>query len=471
MPCLPRIVLLVAALACASALACDGSGGSSSAPVEIVPTPTIVPEGEPAPVLSLRILEVDGASGAGFFRPGDRLGVVFRLEHEDGSPWALEEMSEGLALVSGPTFRYQRVALPVDDVVARGVQRPDGSIRYELQSALPDVYAPPANDTASFGENDGELTGQPLLDGTYTLGLSFVWAYTVEGEAYRRIAEGTFDFPVGDGAGALRARAVTTQQNCERCHLVLTAHDGRHLSLGVCLLCHTVGSEDLNDPSIEGGTPGVTVDSRVLFHKLHSGRALPSVQGIGVNPDGTRNFDSGPRPYRIVGADGSVRDFSAIGFPAFPNRAQPMPRDQNWSSLTAEQRAQDLATRQGISSCFVCHGDPDGDGPIEAPEQGDLIHSQASRLACGACHDDIDWTQFYFVNGGMPAQLDDSGCAACHVEFENEIQTERAHVHPLRDPETSSSRAARPDDMSAVFRERGESRLLPPFAGAGKGVR
>src|SRR6185295_4837132 len=128
------------------------------------------------------------------------------------------------------------------------------------------------------------------------------------------------------GASAVFApRALVGQENCERCHVSLRYHEGRFTSVSVCLLCHTSGAEDANDPAVAGGTPGVSIDSRVLFHKLHAGRSLPSVNGVTTRQNGSRNYGATPVPLRYARANGEVRDFSDVGFPAMPNRVSPMP--------------------------------------------------------------------------------------------------------------------------------------------------
>jgi hypothetical protein len=59
---------------------------------------------------------------------------------------------------------------------------------------------------------------------------------------------------------------VTDEANCNRCHVALEAHGGRRRDLTQCLMCHTAGAEDANDPAVLSGTPGVSIESRVLFH-------------------------------------------------------------------------------------------------------------------------------------------------------------------------------------------------------------
>jgi len=382
------------------------------------------------------ILELTGASGAnGVFRVGDRVGVRFTLTKEDGSPWRLDELAGGEALLSGPTFNYQRV-LPARDVLASTRRNADGSWTHVFAEPLPAVFAPPYNDSPSFDADDGEHAGEALLDGTYTVGLWFAWDYTVLGTPYRQVGETTRDFLLGDAAGGLAPRTVSSRDNCNVCHVDLRAHGGRHRDYTMCLLCHTAGAEDANDPAVLGGTPGVTVDARVFFHALHNGRYLPSVLGVATKLDGSRDYAAGPRPYRLVSGDGTVHDYSETGWPVMPNRVLPMPEDLGYTALSPAEKELEDRMRGGVVACSVCHGDPDGDGPLGAPPDGDTIYFQQTRKACGSCHDDVDWDRPYVAqNQEMPPQPDDSLCFFCHdSRFGGALAATDGHRHPLADP-------------------------------------
>jgi hypothetical protein len=435
-----REVALAAALALLAA-SCDGGSGGGSAPPPRPPEPedTSLTRFDDAPGVVVAITSVSGASGAdGSFRPGDALAVRFRLEKSDGSRWGLAEMGESSALVSGPSFNYQRVIAERTDVVERAVAHADGSFTYRFAAPIPAVYLPPYNDTPSFGPLDGELAGEPLLAGTYTVGLSFVWTYTVEGQTFHDAGEAAADFRFG-GAPALLHREVTRQDNCNQCHVSLRAHESKRRDVALCVLCHTSGAEDANHPALAGGTPGASIEMRVMVHKIHSGRHLPSVLGVGVDALGNVVHGLPPEPYLLADPATGVHDYSQVGFPVFPDRSAPMPRDFGHSALAPAARAAEDAVRSGVTRCAVCHGDPDGSGPLGEPAQGGLVLAQPTRRACGACHDDVDWSKSYFANQQeMPPQPDDSSCYQCHTPdgmgFYSPLAVEDAHLHPLLEP-------------------------------------
>jgi hypothetical protein len=431
----------IALLAALIAAACDGGGGGRHRrpPEPPPPEDTVLDPREDAPGVVVTIVSVGGASGAdGQFRAGDRVRVRFELEKRDGSPWGMAEMVRSSALVSGPSFNYQRVIAEQTDVVARAQAHADGSFTYEFADPIPAAYLAPYNDTPSFDEFHGELAGQPLLAGTYTVGLSFAWDYTVEGVTHHDVGEAAFDFLLG-GASALAHREVTKQENCERCHVSLRAHGGLRRSVAMCVLCHTSGAEDLNDPAFAGGTPGTSIDFKVINHKIHNARHLPSVNGVGLNPDGTLDYTAARRPYVLVDSVLGARDYSDVGFPAWPSRTVPMPKDFDHTSLSAAEQAIEDAVRTGVVSCFACHGDPDGAGPMTEPAQGSLVYAQPTPHACQACHDDVDFFRDYRVNQQvMPAWPDNSACAFCHEPgggpFFSPLAVRDAHLHPLLDP-------------------------------------
>jgi hypothetical protein len=428
-----RIALVFLALV---ACGCDGDDGGAGAPGPpgLGPPPSRdLPLGEPAPGIVARVVGVAGGSlGNGAFSPGDHLSVRFELEQQDGTPWDVAEMDTARALVSGPTFNYQRVLAEVSDVAQSAVHNSDGTWTYTFASPLPAAYLPPLNDSPDLGLESGELTGQALLDGTYTVGIYFAWDYTVGGVDERDAGDATFDFVLGASA-TLEPREVVTTEHCNRCHDSLRFHGGQRRATTLCLLCHTAGAEDR--PSAQDPTPGATIDFRVMVHKIHNGGHLPSVHGVTTDASGARDYSATPMPYRLVGFNGSVHDYSEVEFPAWPNVNEPMPRDLGYTALGSSERAQEDTLRGGVTSCYLCHGDPDGDGPLAEPAQGELAYHQPSRAACASCHDDWLPEHPYTANGAtMPAQLDDATCRNCHTASGSSLSVRDGHLHPLLDP-------------------------------------
>ncbi|MEK6374902.1 MAG: OmcA/MtrC family decaheme c-type cytochrome [Acidobacteriota bacterium] len=171
---------------------------------------------------------------------------------------------------------------------------------------------------------------------------------------------------------------IREASSCNNCHDPLSAHGGSRQDVKLCVLCHS--------PQTSDAQTGNTVDFKVMIHKIHYGRNLPSVKA------GT--------PYRIYGNQNSIHDYSTVGFPQDPR------------------------------NCVSCH---EGTDPANKPAQGHSWNTLPSRDSCGACHDDVDWT----TGANHPAgpQADDNTCATCHVpesgtEFDASIKG--AHTIPYR---------------------------------------
>ncbi len=436
------VVLSASVLALVAA--CSGGSSGAGLPADPADEPTALAATDSAPGVVLAILSASGGSNPdGSFRPGDRVTLHFTLQKHDGTRWNLHEMHANAALVSGPSFNYQRVIAEQADLVERAVEQSDGSWLYTFADALPASYLAPLHDSPAFGALEGELAGEALLDGTYTAGLALCWDYTVDGTPFRDSGNAVIDVRLG-GSAVLAPRELVRQENCDRCHVSLRYHEGRFTNVTLCLLCHTSGAEDANDPGVAGGTPGTSIDFRVLVHKLHDARHLPSVLGVTTLADGTRDYGAAPRPLVYAREDGSSVDLSTLGFPVWPNRTLPTLKDHGYSSLPLVAQALEDQIRTGVTNCTVCHGDPDGAGPLSAPAQGDAAYGEPSEQSCGSCHDDIVWSYPYVSNQtgttppGMPAQTDSSSCKTCHSPFDPDgasggLTVGGGHLHPLLD--------------------------------------
>ena len=147
-------------------------------------------------------------------------------------------------------------------------------------------------------------------------------------------------------------RSVVTTDACNQCHDPLIGHGGSRLKVELCIMCHT--------PQTINPDTQLTMDMKVLIHKIHMGSSLPSVKA------GT--------PYRIWHR-GAWSDFSTVVFP------------------------------QDVRNCTTCHA--------AGATQADNWKTNPSAAACGSCHDDVNFaTGQNHVN--LP-QIDDNQCKNCHT--------------------------------------------------------
>jgi len=206
---------------------CEGDRGSSGEQGRqgtTAPTRTELTRHEDLPGVVVAIPRIAPGSGpGGNLQAGALLSVTFTVEKSDGTELPLGELDYGGILAAGPTSNYQPILARATDLRSASVENADGSYTYTFATPIPSTYLPPLNDSASFGLGDGELQGQPLLPGTYTVGIEAYKNYTVEGAGYRDAGNATSDFLLGI-ATALSHREVVKVENCNQCHVELRAH-------------------------------------------------------------------------------------------------------------------------------------------------------------------------------------------------------------------------------------------------------
>jgi OmcA/MtrC family decaheme c-type cytochrome len=229
---------------------------------------------------------------------------------------------------------------------------------------------------------------------------------TILGVAY--VSNAVFDF-VPSGGHAPAVREVVRTQDCNTCHDPLEAHGGTRRDVRLCITCH---STQITDPATGVRSPHIDPDTGhnigfpELIHKIHRGENLPSVEA------GT--------PYQIIGFMQGVTDFSHVAFP------------------------------QDIRNCDKCHG---------GAAQGEWFMTRPSRLACGSCHDDVNFASGENHGGGP--QPNDGSCSACHLPqtgHEFDLSVAGSHVIPAH---SSQVPGVRFEIVSVTSHETGAPTVAP----------
>jgi OmcA/MtrC family decaheme c-type cytochrome len=166
-------------------------------------------------------------------------------------------------------------------------------------------------------------------------------------------ASTTFNF-VPNGAKVTHTRDVIETSSCNQCHEQLSAHGGSRRGVNLCVMCHTPQNVDPNT--------GNTVDFKSFIHRIHMGSSLPSVVAGGT--------------FAITTSFG-VSNYSTVIDPSSAQR------------------------------CEVCHQQTTG------AAQATAFLTNPTRVACGSCHDDVNFATGANHPGGF--QTDDTQCVQCHI--------------------------------------------------------
>jgi OmcA/MtrC family decaheme c-type cytochrome len=171
-----------------------------------------------------------------------------------------------------------------------------------------------------------------------------------------------------DGGEAMPRRQVVDRELCNTCHSALALHGGIRQNTEYCVLCHnpTATDEAVRPAEV---MPPEPIDFRVLIHQIHRGN------------------ERDQKPYIVYGFQGSIHDFTEVGFPG------------------------DLAR------CETCHlpGTYDmaqtaGSQPTVITQAGEMVETiWPIQAVCTACHDSTA------AAGHAELQTTTSGIETCEV--------------------------------------------------------
>ena len=317
--------------------------------------------------------------------PDDRRPLI-KLTIKDGSGHALDRtggMTPGAVSVNFVLAHLSTADGSVGEYVPYNTASVNGATVENTPPALASALQPRAENNGTWTEldpNAGTYSyrfNQVLpenYDKTKTHTLALYASRTYQAVAY--VANPIKHFRP-DGMEVTEKREVVSSAACNKCHNTLREHGGSRRELGLCITCHVGGMADPES--------GNSLEMSQMIHKIHSGRRLPSVVA------GT--------PYKIIGFNNSVHDYSEINFP------------------------------QALQNCATCH----------QGQNGDHWKTALNRAACNGCHDRVSYltpapTGYTLHTGGQ--QTTDTLCANCHAEGMGPIATlesDVVKVHKRRD--------------------------------------
>jgi len=381
--------LLLASLGALS-WGCNGDSDSDKPPV---PTVTATATSVPTPTATIALpapgagLQSSIRSAAVASDPLGQVTVDFTLTDAAGAP-----LTPSLGATQDPTRARVRFTIAHIESVSGGGENPNTFTRY-----INDVRR-----TRPGYDSNGVLSVLDLRAGLYRYTFNTKLpadydrstTYTIGMQVDRNVGGRSIglnpvhDFVPNGGTVVLREGATTEQ--CNSCHAPLIAHGSRR-EVRLCLTCHTYDSVD---------EKGRSVDMGVMVHKIHRGKALPSVAD--GEPGATYAIYSSFAREDVVFAEkkenGAV---TGVGFP------------------------------RNIANCGVCHS---------AGATAEFHAQKPAAAICTSCHDDVN-PSLVDTAAGAPGTkhfgrgYPDGQCSACHsanMSQEFDVSVPGAHVIPER---------------------------------------
>jgi hypothetical protein len=180
----------------------------------------------------------------------------------------------------------------------------------------------------------------------------------------------TFDF-VPDGSAVTETRNIVETAACTQCHgEEFRSHGGDRLSVENCVTCHNPAGTDAQG--------GETLDMQVMIHRIHAGGELATIPGddgiVWDDPATPEDEHADNGEYAIWGDRDTKHEWWKVEFPAV------------------------------ISNCMKCHQETGGDH--------ENWKNNPNRVACGSCHNNVDFATGTNHGGGV--QANDNSCTTCH---------------------------------------------------------
>lgn len=178
-----------------------------------------------------------------------------------------------------------------------------------------------------------------------------------------------YDFIPATGAviGATdERRDMVSMDSCNQCHTKLGFHGANRVDPRFCVICHT--------------------------DQLKYGYAEATTTSTGYS-----------------GETNKIQGFAAGNFPNFIHKIH-MGEELTKTGYNVFGLGLETTYPQDHRNCVKCHT------ASAATPQGDNWFNKPSRMACGACHDQVDWATGtnHGVNGEGGPALADNNCAQCH---------------------------------------------------------
>lgn len=224
--------------------------------------------------------------------------------------------------------------------------------------------------TFTFADDLEDISGIPFQPSlTHRVGIE-LRDVMILGEEIPAGSNAVYDFQPSTGkTSGIAKREIVENESCATCHGPdpFSFHGGPRKDVRYCVTCHQKGSEDIRANDGDPATGPITIDFRVLIHKIHNGSDEAVYCGftcevLGFGPD----------------------DFSDVNHP------------------------------QDVRNCTTCHDDSNPDTP-----QASQVFNRPTAAVCASCHEDLAFDANGLTNANNnhdPGAASNSECATCHAD-------------------------------------------------------
>lgn len=275
----------------------------------------------------------------------------------------------------------------------------DGTYRYVTNKKLTDgitISYPPKAGTYAYDATLPHRVATQMADPDGT------------GSATMGANNAVYDFVPATGATVADPREIVVVANCnDACHKTLGLHGGGRLDTKLCVVCHNPTNGDPESGNI--------LDFKVMVHKIHSAKYLPSenidfageFNGLyNTDPEaaiaGTVNGHVPGTPYKIWGFNNAEHDFSEVLFPANPANCLMCHKNAT--------KANNYKTVPTKEACGSCH-----DGINWTTGAGTRMWYPDSKITMGVSRTDLTGFATEIAKGHLPGVKTNAECATCHT--------------------------------------------------------
>jgi OmcA/MtrC family decaheme c-type cytochrome len=371
------------------------------------------------PVVSFSVVDGYSRPVVGLTTSQLRFSIAKLVPGADGS------QSKWVSYIVGDPATGAPSRPSTENVAANLVDNKDGTYQYTfarditgpLQTKMAAWFADTANAASPYKKSDVMGADGTLLNYVPTLQhrLAIQLSGSANGGTLENPVNVIYDFIPATGAKVAAAdvqREVVSIDSCNTCHEKLAFHGGGRVDTRFCVVCHTdqrksgfanIASTNLAFPAlVEKAVVNATTGITSYLYSKNTTTTSSSYHPTGTDP--------------TYVADGEVSGNFTTMVHKIHNGSALVKQNYNYANVAFNNKGYSMLDN-GQKMCSTCHDSTKA-------KQADNWNTQPSRVACGSCHDGInfaDGTGTTLAGSALGhaninlKQPSDVACTICHT--------------------------------------------------------